>query len=103
MAFFISRADKGETTMEASSSNTKVWMNGRMQDVDRNDAALASLCQAVERAVRAHQAAGVRAVVLLVDPPAPRTQADSAVTPMPVYVDVFDSGFGHDSGYGHGI
>jgi hypothetical protein len=88
--------------MEASSS-TKVWMNGRMQDVDRNDAALTSLCQAVERAVRAHQAAGVRAVVLLVDPPAPRAQAEPAVTPMPVYVDVFESGFSQDSGYGHGI
>jgi hypothetical protein len=88
--------------MEASSS-TKVWMNGRLQDVDRNDAALASLCQAVERAVRQHQSAGVRAVVLLVEPSAPRALAEPAVTPMPVYVDVFDSGFGHDSGYGHGI
>jgi hypothetical protein len=89
--------------MEASSTSTKVWKNGRVQDVDRNDAALASLCQAVERAVRQHQAAGVRAVVLLVEPPAARTQAEPAVTPMPVYVDVFESGFSQDSGYGHGI
>ena len=89
--------------MEASSSSTKVWKNGKLQDVDRNDAALASLCQAVERAVRQHQAAGVRAVVLLVEPPAALAQAEPAVTPMPVYVDVFDSGFAHDSGYGHGI
>lgn len=88
--------------MEASSS-PKVWSNGRLQEADRNDAALTSLCQAVERAVRAHQAAGVRAVILMVDPPAPRQQAETAVAPMPVYVDVFDSGFGHDSGYGHGI
>lgn len=89
--------------MEASSSSTKVWKNGRMQDVDRGDAALTALCQAVERAVRTHQAAGVHAVVLLVDPPAPRAQAEPAVSPMPVYVDVFDSGFSQDSGYGHGI
>ena len=37
-------------------------MNGRLQEADRSDAALTSLCQAVERAVRTHQAAGVRAV-----------------------------------------
>ncbi len=85
------------------SSSTKVWMDGRLQAPDRGDAALASLCQAVERAVRAHQTAGVRAVILMVEPPAPRVPAEPAVTPMPVYVDVFDSGFGHDSGYGHGI
>ena len=89
--------------MEASSSSPRVWINGRLQEADRNDAALTSLCQAVERAVRAHQAAGVRAVILMVDPPAPRVQIEPVVTPMPVYVDVFDSGFGHDSGYGHGI
>jgi hypothetical protein len=88
--------------MEASSTSPKVWMNGRLQEADRNDAALTSLCQAVERAVRTHQAAGVRAVILMVDPPALR-QAEPAVTPVPVYVDVFDSGFGHDTGYGHGI
>lgn len=89
--------------MEGSSSSPKVWMNGRMQEPDRNDAALTSLCQAVERAVRAHQAAGVRAVILMVEPPAARVQPEPAATPMPVYVDVFDSGFAHDSGYGHGI
>jgi len=89
--------------MEASSSSPKVWVNGRLQEADRSDAALTSLCQAVERAVRAHQAAGVRAVILMIDPPAPRLQTELAVTPMPVYVDVFDSGFSHDSGYGHGI
>lgn len=89
--------------MEASSSSPKVWMNGRLQEADRSDAALTSLCQAVERAVRTHQAAGVRAVILMVDPPAQRQHAEPAATPVPVYVDVFDSGFGHDSGYGHGI
>ena len=89
--------------MEASSNSPRVWVNGRLQAPDRNDAALTALCQAVERAVRTQHAAGVRAVVLLVDPPAPRQTAEPVVTPMPVYVDVFDSGFGHDSGYGHGI
>lgn len=89
--------------MEASSSSPKVWINGRLQDADRNDAALTSLCQAVERAVQAHQSANVRAVILMVEPRAPRLQTDPAVAPMPVHVDVFDSGFGHDSGYGHGI
>ena len=39
---------------------TKVtWKDGRLQDATQ-DAALASLCQAVEKAVRQHQAAGVR-------------------------------------------
>ena len=89
--------------MEASNTSPRVWMNGRLQEPDRNDAALTSLCQAVERAVRAHQGSGVRAVILMVEPLAPRLQAEPAIAPMPVYVDVFDSGFGHDSGYGHGI
>ena len=83
--------------------STKVWRDGRLQEADRSDAALASLCQAVERAVRANQGAGVRAVILMVDQPAPRLQAEPVVTPVPVYVDVFDSGFSGDSGYGHGI
>ena len=89
--------------MEASSS-TKVWKDGRLQEADRGDAALTSLCQAVESAVRANQGAGVHAVILIVDPPAQRPQAaEPAHKPVPVYVDVFDSGFSQDSGYGHGI
>ena len=31
------------------------------------------------------------------------TRPEPAVTPVPVYVDVFESGYSHDSGYGHGI
>jgi hypothetical protein len=81
-------------------STAKVWKDGRLQEAG-NDAALASLCQAVERAVRQHQSAGVRAVILMVDQPTPRPEPTAK--PVPVYVDVFDSGFGHDSGYGHGI
>lgn len=94
--------------MDGSGSHTRIWKNGRLQDTVDNDAALAALCQAVERAVRAHQSesAPVRAVVLVMDQPAarvPKPEVDAAVAPVPVYVDVFDSGFGQDSGYGHGI
>jgi len=78
-----------------------VWKDGRLQAADKNDAALQSLCQAVERAMRDHQNAGVRAVILMVDPPAARP--DAAVAPVPVYVDVFDSGYSQDAGYGYGV
>jgi len=94
--------------MDGSGSSTKVWRNGRLQETDA-DAALASLCQAVERAVRAHQSDStpVRAVILVMDQPVARAaapeQPETSVAPVPVYVDVFDSGFGQDSGYGHGI
>jgi hypothetical protein len=76
-----------------------VWKDGRLQDAG-SDAALASLCRDVERVVRQHQSAGVRAVILMVDQPA---RPEPAVQPVPVYVDVFESGYSHDSGYGHGI
>jgi len=90
--------------MEVSRSSAKVWKDGRLQEPDRGDAALTSLCQAVERAVRANQGVGVRAVILMVDHPDQRPQAaEPAHTPVPVYVDVFDSGFSQDPGYGHGI
>lgn len=85
--------------MEAGST-ARVWKDGRLQQADKNDAALASLCQAVERAVRDHQNAGVRAVILMVDQPG---RAEPAATPVPVYVDVFDSGYSQDAGYGYGV
>ena len=88
--------------MEAGST-ARVWKDGRLQQADKNDAALQSLCQAVERAVRDHQSAGVRAVILMVEPPAARTEPAVAPAPVPVYVDVFESGFSQDAGYGHGI
>jgi hypothetical protein len=78
-----------------------VWKEGRLQAADKNDAALQSLCQAVERAMRDHQSAGVRAVILMVDQPS--KGPEQAVTPVPVYVDVFDSGYSQDSGYGYGV
>ncbi|MDO8678668.1 MAG: hypothetical protein Q7R30_08915 [Acidobacteriota bacterium] len=90
--------------MEASSSHARVWKDGRLQEADRGDAALTALCQAVEHAVRANQGAGVRAVILMVDQPSQRPlAAEPTHTPVPVYVDVFDSGFSQDPGYGHGI
>lgn len=82
-------------------STTRVWKDGRLQQADRNDAALSSLCQALERAMREHSSAGVRAVILMVDPPAARPEP--AMAPVPVYVDVFESGFSQDSGYGYGV
>jgi len=89
--------------MEAGST-ARVWKDGRLQQADKNDAALSSLCQAVERALREHQSAGVRAVILMVDQPS-AAKSEPAVQPVPVYVDVFESGFSdrHDSGYGYGV
>jgi hypothetical protein len=87
-------------TMEAGST-ARVWKDGRLQPADRSDAALQSLCQAVERAVREHQNAGVRAVILMVDQPSARPEP--ATPPVPVYVDVFESGYSQDSGYGYGV
>ena len=87
--------------MEAGTT-AKVWKDGRLQDADRHDAALSSLCQALEKAMRQHPNAGVRAVVLMVDEPKTVRQ-EPAGTPVPVYVDAFDSGYNHDSGYGYGV
>lgn len=81
-------------------STAKVWKDGRLQDAG-HDAALASLCRELERAMRQHQSAGVRAVILMVDQPAARPEP--VVQPVPVYVDVFESGYSQDSGYGYGV
>jgi hypothetical protein len=87
------------------SGSTKVWKDGRLQDASQ-DVALASLCQAVEKAVRQHQTAGVRAVILMIDQPSKpeptfaeatvgKPAYAAAAAPVPVYVDVFESGYGH--------
>ena len=87
--------------MEAGST-ARVWKDGRLQQADRSDAALASLCQAVERVMREHQQAGVRAVILMVEQPG--VKPEPATAPVPVYIDVFESGFSQDSaGYGYGV
>jgi hypothetical protein len=84
-----------------------VWKHGRLHDADPNDAAVASLCKAVERAVRAHHSnTAVRAVILLMDEPEKTSRPEATeivATPVPVYVDLQDAGFSHDPGYGHGI
>lgn len=99
MALLLFDADM-RTVMEPGST-ARVWKDGRLQQADRNDAALASLCQALERAMREHRDAGVRAVVLMVDPP---KHPEPAQAPIPVYVDVFESGYSQDSpGYGYGV
>jgi hypothetical protein len=82
-------------------STTRVWKDGRLQAADKNDAALQSLCQAVERAMAENPNAGVRAVILMVDQPS--AKPEPVVTPVPVYVDVFESGYSQDSGYGYGV
>lgn len=56
----------------------------------------------MERAIREHKDAGVRAVILMVEQPQAK-QPEPAVAPVPVYVDVFESGFSQDSGYGYGV
>ena len=83
-------------------STARVWKDGRLQQVDTNDAALSSLCQALERAMRDNPNAGVRAVILMVDDPA-ASKVEPAEATVPVYVDVFDSGYSQDSGYGYGV
>ena len=87
--------------MDAGSSHTMVWKDGRLHDAARAGGSLAALCAAVEQAVKAHRAAGtsVRAVILMLEEAPVQPHAE----PTHVYVDVYDSGFGHDAGYGHGI
>ena len=60
----------------------------------RDQAALAALCAALDRAVQAYHADGlkVREVVVLLEEADPAL-GQSDVTP--VYVDVYDSGYGH--------
>jgi hypothetical protein len=72
-----------------------------MEPGTSHDAALAALCQAIEKVMRQHPDAGVRSVVLMVDQPG--TRQEPAVAPVPVYVDLFDSAHHHDSGYGYGV
>ena len=51
--------------------------------------------------MRQHPNAGVKAIILMVDQPGVRPEP--AAPPVPVYVDVFESGFSQDSGYGYGV
>ena len=59
-----------------------------------DEAAVAALCAAVDRAVQAYRPEGfrVREVVVTLEGRAPELAASDAT---PVYVDVYDSGYGH--------
>jgi len=75
----------------SSTGGTKVTVSGAEPP---DQAAISALCAAVERAVQAHRPEGMRVrevVVMLEDGAGPITGAEST----PVYVDVYDSGYGH--------
>jgi hypothetical protein len=80
--------------MQGSSyGGTRVTVDGR-QDDDRDQAALAALCAAVDRAVQAYRPDGlkVREVVVMLEESDPALGQPDVT---PVYVDVYDSGYGH--------
>ena len=80
--------------MQGSSyGGTRITVEGRPDDV-RDQAALAELCAAVDRAVQAYRPDGlkVREVVVMLEESDPAL-GHADVTP--VYVDVYDSGYGH--------
>ena len=80
--------------MQASSNGgTKVTVSVRADEVT-DQAAVNALCSAVERAVHAYRPAGmrVREVVLMLEEGAGPL---AGTEPTPVYVDVYDSGYGH--------
>jgi hypothetical protein len=98
VALFVLEPIKGKT-MEAGST-ARVWKDGRLQ----RRIVMTPRCRRSARRWRGdaqHPNAGVRAVILMVDQPA--ATPEPAVTPVPVYVDVFESGFSQDSGYGYGV
>ncbi|MEZ5283390.1 MAG: hypothetical protein R2712_01005 [Vicinamibacterales bacterium] len=63
------------------------------QDQAADQAALDTLCAAVERAVQTHRPHGftIREVVVMLE----EGTSAGALDPAPVYVDVYDSGYGH--------
>ena len=71
---------------------TKVTVTDSAGGPPQSGAALATLCAAVEQTVEAHQPCGftVREVVVRLE-----AVASAAPVPEPVYVDVYDSGYGH--------
>jgi hypothetical protein len=78
----------------SQSGGTKVTVTGRGEPGQGQDqAALASLCAAVERAVQAHRLPGfkVREVVVTLEEGTALPNTIEA----PVFVDVYDSGYGH--------
>ena len=77
----------------SQSEGTRVTVTGRT-DHAHDQAALALLCAAVDRAVQAHRPAGfmVREVVVTLEEGA---ALNSTTDVAPVLVDVYDSGYGH--------
>lgn len=79
--------------MQDGSTSTRVTVATRPESGPQQ-AALASLCAAVERTVAAHRPEGftVREVVVMLE----QGGREAAVAePAPVFVDVYDSGYGH--------
>jgi hypothetical protein len=94
VALFVLESIEGEGAMQGSPyGGTRVTVDGRTDDL-RDQAALAALCAAVDRAVQAYRPDGlkVREVVVMLEG-ASTTLGASDTTP--VYVDVYDSGYGH--------
>lgn len=77
----------------SQTSGTRVTIDGKDHH-GHDQVAVAALCAAVERAVQAHRPAGMRVrevVVMLEEAGA----AAGSLEPAPVFVDVYDSGYGH--------
>jgi len=83
----------------SDSGGTKVTVTGHDHVADRQ--ALAALCVAVERAVLTHRPAGlaIREIVVMLEQAGELEEAVAgtagSVESAPVYVDVYDSGYGH--------
>jgi hypothetical protein len=78
--------------MQGNQGGTKVTVSGPGDD-SSHQAAVAALCAAVERAVLAYRPQGlkVREVVVMLE----EGGTLPGVETPPVYVDVYDSGYGH--------
>jgi hypothetical protein len=76
----------------SQTGETTVTVLGKAEG--RDQAAITALCAAVERAVKAHRPSGfkVREVVVMLEEGSVPNGAPEAA---PVYVDVYDSGYGH--------
>lgn len=77
----------------SSDGGTKISVQGAATG-STDEAALAALCAAVDRAVQAYRPEGlrIREIILTLEEKVPAFgSSDSA----PVYVDVYDSGYGH--------
>lgn len=82
---------ESQTMQNQTYGGTRVTVTGRTDTV-RESGAVAALCAAVARAVQTHQPEGCHVrevVVMLEEGTAPLSD------PAPVYVDVYDSGYGH--------